>query len=81
MSKVDAVVTFLQNNYGRIQCFDTRNIVGDYMYTVYSDGGIQIDFCPGYYYVEIFGLTREEFREVEARVWINSSLSCRDWSL
>lgn len=34
------------------------------MVTIYYDGGITVDFCPYYEYIEIFGLTKEQFEEV-----------------
>lgn len=49
----------------RIQAFTTKNIVGDYMETIYNKDGIQVDYAPGYGYIEIFGLTDEEYEELE----------------
>lgn len=49
----------------RIQAFTTKNIVGDYMETIYNKDGIQVDYAPGYGYIEIFGLTNEEYEELE----------------
>lgn len=48
-----------------IQAFTTKNIVGDYMETIYNKDGIQVDYAPGYGYIEIFGLTDEEYEELE----------------
>ena len=45
--------------------FRTRNLVGDPMITVYEDEGLQIDLCFTYSYLEVFGLTESEFRELE----------------
>lgn len=49
----------------RIQTFTTKNIVGDYMETIYNKDEIQVDYAPGYGYIEIFGLTDEEYKELE----------------
>lgn len=52
----------------RIQMFTTRNIAGDAMETIYDDGEIQIDYAPGYNYIEIFGLTNEEYEYIRNEV-------------
>ena len=49
---------FLSAEYG---LFDSRNVVGDRMVTVYKDDDIQIDICYSYAYFEVFGLTDAEF--------------------
>lgn len=49
----------------RIQAFTTKNLVGDYMETIYNKDEIQVDYAPGYGYIEIFGLTDEEYEELE----------------
>ena len=49
----------------RIQTFTTKNIVGDYMETIYNKDEIQVDYAPEYGYIEIFGLTDEEYKELE----------------
>lgn len=48
-----------------IQSFTTKNIVGDPMVTIYNKDEIQVDYAPGYGYIEIFGLTDEEYQELE----------------
>ena len=52
----------------RIEMFTTRNITGDTMETIYDDGEIQIDYAPGYNYIEIFGLTEEEYKYVRNEI-------------
>lgn len=54
----------------RIQAFTTKNIVGDYMNTIYDKDGIQVDYTPRYEYIEIFGLTDEEYKELEKEKYI-----------
>ena len=44
--------------------FDSRNIVGDVMSTIYDDGNLQIDICYGYNYFEVFGLSDDEFEQL-----------------
>lgn len=48
-----------------IQSFTTKNIVGDSMVTIYNKDEIQVDYAPRYEYIEIFGLTDEEYQELE----------------
>lgn len=51
--------------YGDCGIYNSRNIVGDQMDTVYHDGKLQIDICYHYSYFEVFGLSGAEFRELE----------------
>lgn len=46
--------------------FDCHNIVGDPMETIYDEAGVRIELCRGHEYFEVFGLTNEEFSEVES---------------
>ena len=48
-----------------IQSFTTKNIVGDSMVTIYNKDEIQVDYVPRYGYIGIFGLTDEEYQELE----------------
>lgn len=50
----------------RYGLFDTQNIIGDPMTTLYSKDGLTIDICYGYGYFEVFGLSDSEFRELFA---------------
>lgn len=44
--------------------FQKKGIARDSMVTIYYDGEITVDYCPYYEYIEIFGLTKEQFEEV-----------------
>lgn len=46
--------------------FDCRNVVGDPMETIYDEMGVRIELCRVYEYFEVFGLTNEEFSEIES---------------
>ena len=35
------------------------------MVTIYNKDGIQVDYAPGYEYIEIFELTDKEYEELE----------------
>ena len=45
--------------------FDSRNVVGDQMTCIYYKDGLQVDICYGYGYFEVFGLSNEEFENLE----------------
>ena len=64
LSKIKAVI---KKHISSARCgiFDCRNLVGDSMHNIYDDGDVQIDICYGWEYFEVFGLTNEEFNEVE----------------
>ena len=55
---------FLED-YKGWQIFFTRNTCGDYMETIYDEDGIQVDICYGWEYLEIFGLTNNQIKELE----------------
>ena len=68
MNKLSKIKKFIQETYYdewtgefTIQLFDSRNTVGDYMETVYEEDGVTIDYCPHYDYLEIFGLSDDEY--------------------
>lgn len=46
--------------------FDCRNIVGDPMETIYDEDEVSVDICRHYGYFEVFGLSEQEFGEVES---------------
>lgn len=68
--KVEELIRFLETRFrvGKIQMFDTRNIVGDLMQNIYYKDGIVVDYCSGWHYIEIFGLTYEEFEYVNEKI-------------
>lgn len=45
--------------------FNSRNICGDEMVTIYEDEDLTIDICCKWAYFEIFGLSNAEFKELE----------------
>lgn len=51
----------INEGYTGTQTFDCRNIVGDPMSNIYDEDGITVDFCYHYDYLEIFGLSDEEY--------------------
>lgn len=64
MNDIRKLKKFLQKKYPNIQAFNTRNITGDFLLKVYDRDGIIVDYAPNYDYIEIFGLTNDEFNEL-----------------
>ena len=60
-NKIDKLKKFLQENYPNIQAFNNRSMSWDYVENVYNQDNIQVDYAPRYEYIEIFGLSNEEF--------------------
>ena len=44
--------------------YNSRNIFGDSMTTVYRGNHLTIDVCYPYAYFEVFGLSEKEFKEL-----------------
>lgn len=45
----------------RIQMFDCEDIMGDYKIVLFSEKAVKVLYAPGYGYVEILGLPKEEY--------------------
>lgn len=60
----DIKVFFSEAFPNGIQMFNTHNTSGDYMTEIYSTDGVCVLFAPGFNYIEVFGLTPEQFDEL-----------------
>lgn len=67
MNKLEKAKEIIKENFSLSDCglFNTRNLVGDPMSTIYDEDGLIIDICYYYSYFEVFGLTDEEFEELK----------------
>ena len=67
-TNVEKVKEVIENNIEDALCgvSDCRNTVGDPMEMIYDEAGVRIYLCREYEYFEVFGLTNEEFSEVES---------------
>lgn len=67
-TKVEKVKAVIAKNIEDAECgiFDCCNSVGDPMETLYEDNEVCVDVCYRYGYFEVFGLSEEEFAEVES---------------
>lgn len=66
MTKLEIAKEIIKEYYKEADCglYDTRNIVGDPMTTIYDKDGLIIDICFNYSYFEVFGLSNKEFEEL-----------------
>ena len=67
MNKLDVAKKIIEQNYEYADCgiFNTPNIMGDPMTTIYRGNELIIDICFYYSYFEVFGLSKDEFNELE----------------
>ena len=67
MDRLEKAKEIIKENFSSYDCglFNSRNLVGDLMGTIYDEDGLTIDVCDGYSYFEVFGLTNEEFMELK----------------
>ena len=65
-TKLEIAKKIIKENYYEADCgiYDTRNLVGDKMTTIYDKDGLTIDICYAWSYFEVFGLTDEDFEEL-----------------
>lgn len=67
MNRLEQAKKTIKDNieYGDCGLFRTRNTADDRMETIYKSDDLQIDICYDYGYFEVFGLTDEEFNELD----------------
>lgn len=66
MTNLEKAKTIIKDNFeaGKCGLYNTRNIAGDNMTTLYKKGGLQIDICYFWSYFEVFGLSDLQFDEL-----------------
>lgn len=63
--RVKKLVEFIkEKNLVGMQTFNTRNIFGDGLFTIYNKDGITLDYCYYYGYLELFGLSDDEYNSL-----------------
>ena len=61
----DNIVDFLKKTFPEgIQAFDTPNVVGDPVVEIYDFQGVVINWCQWWDYVDIIGITKEEYQYI-----------------
>lgn len=67
MSRLETAKKIIKEHMDTVRwgIYDTRNILGDFMRTIFNEDGLIIDICDDWGYFEVFGLTSEEFLELK----------------
>lgn len=67
MSNLEKAKEIVKAYYKVANCgiYDSRNICGNSMRTIYEGEGLTIDICYYYSYFEVFGLSKKDFEELE----------------
>lgn len=67
MNNLEKAKEIVKKYYKDAYCgiFNSRNVIGDEMITIYKNESLTIEICYNYAYFEVFGLTNEEFKELE----------------
>ena len=74
MIDIKKLIEFLKKKFPNgIQMFDTRNFVCDQMFTIYNEDGVVVDYCYEYEYIEVFGLSDEEFNILDSEINVQES--------
>ena len=65
MNRFQRLVEFLRkSDFLGMQVFDSESLVGDCRDLVYDEDGIEVYVCYYYEYVEILGLSKDEFNQL-----------------
>ncbi len=66
MNNLEKAKSVIKEYYKAGDCgiFNSCNLVGDSMATVYHDDDLWIDICYDYSYFEVFGLSDNEFEDL-----------------
>lgn len=63
--RIEKLIEFLKAHFeSGIQMFNTPSIVGYFRVPIYSEDNIKVLFAPHYEYIEIYGISDEEFERV-----------------
>ena len=68
MDRLSKLKQYLTENFPDTQMFNSRNLVGDVVTTVYCEDGVTVDYCEAWDYLEIFGLTDEEYNQLTSQL-------------
>ena len=73
MKKLDKAKEIIMKEICNVDCgiFNTRNIVGDRMEEIFNNAGLKTDISRLWKYFEVFGLSDDEFKEIEKCYNIN----------
>ncbi len=65
--KLDIAKQIIKEHYNEACCgiYNSRNILDDPMNCIYDDGELSIDICYYWSYFEVFGLSNNDFTELQ----------------
>lgn len=63
--RIEKLINFLKNSFkDGIQMFDAPSLANDYLIAIYCEDEITVLYAPYYEYIEIFGVSKEEFKKI-----------------
>ena len=63
--RIEKLIKFLKERFeDGIQMFDTSSLVNDYRIPIYIEDDITVLYAPHWDYIEIYGISDEEFERV-----------------
>ena len=63
--RIEKLIKFLKERFeDGIQMFDTPSMANDFRVPIYSEDEITVLWAPYYEYIEIYGISDEEFERV-----------------
>ena len=63
--RIEKLIKFLKERFeDGIQMFDTPSLVNDYRIPIYIEDDITVLYAPYWDYIEIYGISDEEFERV-----------------
>ena len=74
--RVKKCLDFLKSDKGYIPAsgvFNSRNLLGDKMTTIYNADSIKVDVCYDWDYIEVFGLSASEFEDLQDNIYKENS--------
>ena len=65
IANLKKIIKLFYNPKSKGGLYNSRNVVGDRMTNIYISKNMQLDICYEYDYFEVFGLTDEEFKDLQ----------------
>lgn len=63
--RIEKLIKFLKERFENgMQMFDTPSLANDYRIPIYVEGDITVLYAPSWDYIEIYGISDEEFERV-----------------
>lgn len=63
--RIEKLINFLKERFeDGMQMFNTPSMAGDFRAPIYSEDKITVLWAPDYEYIEIYGISDEEFERV-----------------